>query len=161
TGKSPFGGETLGETFANIVSVTPPRAESVRPDIPGGLGSAIAQCLERDRAGRPQSINELASRLLPFAPPEVARAAGRATRAPAPAPPTALAEKVSPGTASGGSVPRITIPPDAPRTGPTIETGPSWQTSGIAQEVPRRRPRPAVVVAGTAAVLLAAVAVGA
>jgi eukaryotic-like serine/threonine-protein kinase len=66
TGSNPFVGDTLGETFARIVSESPPSLRSARPDVPAGLADVIAQCLERPVAKRVQSVDELAVKLAPF-----------------------------------------------------------------------------------------------
>lgn len=66
TGKNPFIGETIGETFARIVSESPPPIQSLRPDVPPGLAEVIGQCLERAVARRTQTIDHLATKLAPF-----------------------------------------------------------------------------------------------
>jgi serine/threonine-protein kinase len=157
TGKSPFSAETLGATFANIVSLTPPRVERVRPGVPESLGTVIAACLDREREGRPPTIADLASKLAPFAPPppDAARAVQRIARASGtPAPPAENAKRHDP-AALEPTVPSPGQSPPAPA--PVAETGPPWQTSGIGQEIPMRRPRAAALAAGTVGVLLAAV----
>jgi len=73
TGKNPFIGETIGETFARIVSEDAPPIQSLRAEIPAGLAAVIGQCLERSVGARIQTIDGLASKLAPFGP-EDARA---------------------------------------------------------------------------------------
>ncbi len=59
TGISPFSGETVGDTFARIVSETPAPMRERRPELPEGLSAAVAQCLERNVAQRVQSVADL------------------------------------------------------------------------------------------------------
>lgn len=73
TGRNPFIGETIGETFARIVSEDPPPIQSLRADVPGGLAEVVRQCLERTIGARIPTIDSLASKLAPFGP-EDARA---------------------------------------------------------------------------------------
>ncbi len=69
TGVTPFAGETLGQTFARVLSEEPTPIERVRPDVPPALASTIRRCLERDLTLRIQNVGELALGLAPFAPP--------------------------------------------------------------------------------------------
>lgn len=70
TGRGPFVGDTLGETFAHILSDTPVPIRTLRPEVPEGLCIVVAGCLERDPASRIGSVSALATKLLPFAPRE-------------------------------------------------------------------------------------------
>jgi serine/threonine protein kinase len=70
TGISPFLADTLGATFANIVSEPPPPLEQRRPDLPAPLARVILRCLERQRELRVQNVGELASVLVTYAPQE-------------------------------------------------------------------------------------------
>lgn len=92
TGTAPFASDTLGDTFAKIVSEDPEPIARRRPDIPAGLASAVTLCLERRVDRRVQSVVDLASRLAPFGPPgagasvqrivHIARTAGGSTSGP-------------------------------------------------------------------------------
>jgi serine/threonine-protein kinase len=66
TQKNPFVGETIGETFARIVSESPPSIRSLRPEVPLVLADVIGQCLERTVTKRVQAVDELAVKLGPF-----------------------------------------------------------------------------------------------
>jgi eukaryotic-like serine/threonine-protein kinase len=80
TGVQPFNGETIGQTFANVLAEVPRPVTSLRADVPASLAKAISRCLERDLARRVQSVSELATLLVPFAPPEAARSVERIQR---------------------------------------------------------------------------------
>jgi eukaryotic-like serine/threonine-protein kinase len=67
SGISPFMGETLGDTFARIVSESPLPIRQRRPEVPEELAGVINRCLERAVDLRMQSVAELATNLLPFA----------------------------------------------------------------------------------------------
>jgi serine/threonine-protein kinase len=81
TGTSPFLGETVGDTFAKIVSETPVPIQQRRPDVPRALAAAIDQCLQRNLDERVQNVRDLASELLPFASKDAAIAGERIIRA--------------------------------------------------------------------------------
>jgi serine/threonine-protein kinase len=159
TGVSPFQGQSLGDTFARIVSETPPRVSERRPDIPKGVADAIANCLERDLQRRTRSLAVLASALAPFAPPEAALSVERILRVLNPAGGTVAgssetlaapgAEGAVPFTPAGGV--RGSRPDDR------IETGPPWNRSqpGYALAGGRRRGQwtiPTLAAAGVALV---------
>jgi eukaryotic-like serine/threonine-protein kinase len=80
TGISPFVGETLGETFARIVSEDPAPIRGHRPEVPEGLASTIAQCLERRIDRRIPTVARLAELLAPFGGSDAALAAKRVLR---------------------------------------------------------------------------------
>lgn len=85
TGRPPFGGEHLAELMFAIVSAPPAPMRSLRPDLRDGFENVIQRCLEKRRDARFSSIAELATALLPFAPPRslasVERITGVATGA--------------------------------------------------------------------------------
>jgi eukaryotic-like serine/threonine-protein kinase len=68
TGVRPFLGDTLGETFAKILSEPHTPIRELRPEVPEGLARVIGQCLERRLDRRVQSVAALATSLAPFAP---------------------------------------------------------------------------------------------
>ncbi|MDP9150960.1 MAG: protein kinase [Myxococcota bacterium] len=80
TGVCPFAGESLGDTLAKIVSEPAPPITMQRPDLPTSLAAAIHRCLQRRLDARVQSVGELASRILPFAPDEAALSVERIQR---------------------------------------------------------------------------------
>jgi serine/threonine-protein kinase len=67
TGVTPFGGDSLGDIIAKIVSQDPPPIWQLRRDLPPDLVATIGYCLARDPNARVQTIADLATRLAPFA----------------------------------------------------------------------------------------------
>ena len=65
-GKSPFAGNTMGETIGRILLHKPPPIRDKRPDVPEGLEAVIDRCLQRDRDRRFRNVAELALALAPF-----------------------------------------------------------------------------------------------
>ena len=154
TGRSPFAGETLGETLARILSEAPAPLHELRPDVPAGLGAVVARCLERDVERRVQTVAELASRLAPFAPPESALSVERILRMSGSSGETLAAA----GEAVDAASPMIVAPPPSPNAGPPggpLETGPPWLRSH-ASSSRRLGSRWGLVVTAMAAIVLAA-----
>jgi serine/threonine-protein kinase len=154
TGRSPFAGETLGETLARIVSETPAPLHELRPDVPAGLGAAVARCLERDVKRRVQTVAEFAFLLAPFAPPESALSVERILRMSGSSGETLAAV----GAGLDAASPTIAAPSPSPNSGQPggpLETGPPWLRS---HGSPSRRSgsRWGLVVTATAAIVLAA-----
>jgi serine/threonine-protein kinase len=79
-GRCPFIGETLGDTLAKIVSEAPPLVSSRRPELPQGLVAIVHGCLERNLGARIQNVDDLVSKLLPFAPKDASVSADRIRR---------------------------------------------------------------------------------
>ncbi|MGA2448753.1 MAG: protein kinase [Polyangiaceae bacterium] len=69
-GTPPFHADTAGEVFARILTQDPPALGSAKLGVPEGLVKVVAQCLERNVSRRVQSVGDLATKLLPFAPPD-------------------------------------------------------------------------------------------
>jgi serine/threonine-protein kinase len=67
TGQRPFHGATLSALAVAIATEPPSRPSALRPGISSGLEAAILHCLEKDRAARFQSVDELSRALAPFA----------------------------------------------------------------------------------------------
>jgi serine/threonine protein kinase len=59
TGKLPFRGESLGDTFDSILNSAPVAPVRLNPDLPAELESIIAKCLEKDRNLRYQHASEI------------------------------------------------------------------------------------------------------
>ena len=157
THKSPFAGGTIGEIFAKIISTSPSSVQSLRHETPSGLCAAVSSCLERDRQLRPQTVAELASRLVPFASPETALWAERIVRASGT---PVLRLDVQAPAAGGSPVPMPGIG-ESNRTAPGGETAESWQTSKVARPPLSPGTRVAVASALALGVGLAGSAVGA
>jgi hypothetical protein len=147
TGVSPFVGDTIGETFARILSEPPAALRRRRPDVPATLEALIFRCLERDLGRRMPSVVELARQLVPFGSREAAITAERILRMAAPRPPTGSETVLAPG-ADGTAVPQ------------RAETAPAWLQSGSAAHVAGRTRMQAWVVAAVAVVLVAAGVLG-
>jgi serine/threonine-protein kinase len=63
-GAQPFDAPTFGELVIQVVTQPAPPLVA---DVPRGLASAVARCLERDPAARFQTVGDLASAIVPFA----------------------------------------------------------------------------------------------
>jgi len=59
TGKLPFRGESLGDTFDSILNSAPVAPVRLNPDLPAELESIINKCLEKDRNLRYQHASEI------------------------------------------------------------------------------------------------------
>ncbi len=101
SGVSPFMGESLGDTFAKIVSESPIPLRERRPDVPPEFVAIVDQCLQRKVDARIQTVGQLASRLSRFAPKDAAisveriqRISGQARAGTLAAPETMLAPSV-------------------------------------------------------------------
>ncbi|HEX8789536.1 MAG TPA: serine/threonine-protein kinase [Polyangiaceae bacterium] len=70
TGRTAFGGDTIGEIFAAVLRHHPPPMNTVRPDLPEGLVAAVGRCLRRERDERFHDVGELAEAIAPWASPE-------------------------------------------------------------------------------------------
>src|SRR5450432_63007 len=155
TGVAPFAGETIGETFARIISEDPVPVRQLRPEVPEGLAATIAQCLERPIERRLQTVAQLAMQIAPFGAADAAIAAQRVVHVSrsagaAPAGGETLAAP-SPARGSGtNEASSASRPPSA------------WQQSGTSPAPPRPPARAAwaVLVAGTL-IAIVAVAIGA
>lgn len=69
TGKSPFVGESIGDTLARVLASRPEPITQLRRDVPPLLVEAISRCLELDEAKRFQDVSELADALAAFGSP--------------------------------------------------------------------------------------------
>jgi serine/threonine-protein kinase len=68
-GEPPFNGTTVTQISIGVVQQPAPALEKIRPEVPLGLAAAVRRCLEKNRAQRYASIEELAIGLADFAPP--------------------------------------------------------------------------------------------
>jgi serine/threonine-protein kinase len=145
TGISPFVGQTLGDTFARIVSEDPPPIREHRRDVPAGLVAVISRCLERKLDTRIPNVGVLASKLLPFAPKEsgplvesILRVLGRSEQAPA-----VVAETAAAPTAVTSGPLRA----QSSAAAQAVETGPHWLRSTPGRPAVRGKRGPVLVVA--------------
>jgi len=68
TKKRPFGGTTLPQMCAAIITQPPADIRAHRKDVPDALAAAIERCLEKDPTKRFRSLAELAVALAPASP---------------------------------------------------------------------------------------------
>lgn len=67
TGRVPFEGRGLFDTYSRVISGKPPNLRNLFPNLPRGLEATILKCLELDRKKRHQTVAELAAALSEFA----------------------------------------------------------------------------------------------
>jgi serine/threonine-protein kinase len=77
---TPFGGETVPELCAKILTQPPPPLRQLRPDAPPALERVILRCLEKDREARYPNVAALAADLRPFAPARAQHSIDRVSR---------------------------------------------------------------------------------
>jgi serine/threonine-protein kinase len=80
TAKVPFGGDTVPELCAKILTQPPPPLRQLRPDAPPALERVILHCLEKDREARYPNVAALAADLRPFAPARAHHSIDRVSR---------------------------------------------------------------------------------
>lgn len=66
TAQNAFGGTSLPELVANIMTVGPRSLTELRPEVPEGLCRVVYRCLEKEPANRFQNVADLARALVPF-----------------------------------------------------------------------------------------------
>ena len=67
TGKSPFLGQSIGDTLARVLVGQVEPLDIVRPDAPKELAAILSRCLEIDEKKRYQTVAELAHAIAPLA----------------------------------------------------------------------------------------------
>jgi serine/threonine-protein kinase len=155
TGTAPFVGQTLGDTFAKIVTEDPPPIRDLRPDVPAGLATIISRCLERKLEMRIANVGVLASRLLPFAPKDCAPLVDSILRV------LGRSEDTAIGLATAAALPGVETRGSlstGSRASRPVETGPAWLRS--AEKPPTARGRRGVAVFAVAAAVVVSAAVG-
>jgi eukaryotic-like serine/threonine-protein kinase len=159
-GEPPFTGETMGETFARILSESAPPIRRRRPEVPEGLAAVVARCLERDVERRVQTVGHLAVLLAPFAPRHAALSVERIARiAGTPALGALAAAEAAPNPDTMTALPSSGDSGEAYRGRPGVDTSPAWLRSGpIARLRPGGR---AVVIAASLATVLALLGIAA
>jgi eukaryotic-like serine/threonine-protein kinase len=68
TGRPAFQAQSLPLLMTAIMQQQPDSLQQLRPDVPPGLAAVVAQCLEKSVERRYQTVTELVTALLPFAP---------------------------------------------------------------------------------------------
>jgi serine/threonine-protein kinase len=140
TGTGPFGGDSLPEIIAAILTVPPLSMRLRRPDAPAELEAVVLRCLEKEPDARFPNVGELAVALAPFGPARSRMSMDRVVRVIAGRKETSI----SPGV---DIVTRAVLPAlQTPRTDP------SWQTSGVLRSARSGR---RIAVAAVAGVIVA------
>jgi serine/threonine-protein kinase len=159
TGQPPFKGETMGETFVHIVSQPPPSIRRLRPEVPEGLAAVVSGCLDRDVDARIQTIGDLAARLAPFGPKDmallgerIARISASGTIRVAQAEASSAPDTMTATPSSGSHSPR------SPLVGTVPDTGPPWLKSAPVWR--HQRSARAIAIASMIAAALVGAAVG-
>ncbi len=67
-GRPAFQAQSLPLLMTAIMQQQPDSLIQLRPDVPPGLASVVARCLEKSVSARFQAVSELVAALLPFAP---------------------------------------------------------------------------------------------
>ena len=68
-GQPAFSATSLPRLYQAIVAEDPPKLVSLRPDVPPELASLVSRLLSKSRVARPDTADEVAEALLPFAKP--------------------------------------------------------------------------------------------
>jgi serine/threonine protein kinase len=79
-GRPPYRGDSLPQIFMKIMKSRPPKPSSIRADVPSGIDSVVARCLEIDAPDRFQSVAELAWALSAVGTPHARDSAARISR---------------------------------------------------------------------------------
>ena len=66
TAQTPFGGDSLPELCAHVLTQPPPPLSSLREDVPPAVEGAVLRCLEKDPEARFANMAELARALAPY-----------------------------------------------------------------------------------------------
>ncbi len=83
-GACPFdGAQPLADLFVSILERPAQALRERRPEIPEALAATVARLLEKDRDARFQNAGDVATALIPFAPPRARDTAERAASMPA------------------------------------------------------------------------------
>jgi hypothetical protein len=136
TGEKPFAAETMAEIVYMVTQGDAPKMSAKRPELPPGIGDAVARALAREPARRFANVAELAAAIAPFGPARSEISIERIARVLGTAAPAAAAP-----------APRAQAPAPAPAPTPTVATLEDAPTAA-----PRGRGRVAVAVAVVALV---------
>lgn len=137
TGRTPFMGDTLGDTLARIIEGTylPPRV--LRPEVPIALSRVIERCLQRDKERRFANVAELADALAPLGSPRAPELSARVARV--------LGVTITPGLSrsivsitGGSAVSEDAATLAAGQSGSAQQTVSAW-AGGVAARRPSRR----------------------
>jgi eukaryotic-like serine/threonine-protein kinase len=148
TAQAPFQGESVTQLAILVTSHVPPPPSALRGDVPPGLDAVVMRCLEKDRARRYASADELAAALAPF---EDSQAVDRDRASIASIAGTRVSAEATPAVQTT-VLPVVGPRPQAPRGEGTRVSGVSGDTAAPVSSTPealRSRPwKPAVAIAG-------------
>jgi serine/threonine protein kinase len=163
TGALPFEGDSIPDLCTAILHQPPIPLLNAGPDLPARLESVVGRCLTKDVWMRFQSVTQLAHELQPFAAPAARRPrteqasrgmpAGDPLRASTPPPPSA---RVSVESSGGGMALAEPVDRFVTTTGAGVE---SWAPDAAPKGGARHRPL--LVIALSASVVTAALAIAA
>jgi TolB-like protein/Tfp pilus assembly protein PilF len=75
TGRAPFDGRSMLEVMHAVATIDPPRARTLRPDLPPSIDDAIARCMAKDPAARFQTAADLCAAIENTGKPKIQSAA--------------------------------------------------------------------------------------
>jgi serine/threonine-protein kinase len=130
SGASPFDGETMPDLLAAILQDPTPLLRKTRPDVPAGLETIVARCLEKDPDRRYPDVAELTQELAPFGNASSRVSADRVSRVIRPRSPA--------DTRTSAPIVRNAIPsefrPEAPTSGTvTVSASSAWDAAALLQ----------------------------
>jgi serine/threonine-protein kinase len=133
TQRWPFEAETMPELCLKVVTEPPIALNTLRPDVPVGIGAVIERCLEKDLKKRFANAAELASALEPFVHPGSRVLADRARLA------------MGSGSGARSAAPFAASAPSSPAmqgsSGSTPGTSAPWGTDRVVTPNPQPSPR--------------------
>jgi serine/threonine-protein kinase len=138
TAQAPFQGESVTQLAILVTSHAPPPPSALCSDVPPGLDAVVMRCLQKDRANRFASADELAAALAPFQGSKVVdRASISGTRV------SAEASAEASAAVANTVLPVVRPKPPAPRGEGTQVSGVSGDTAApVSSTPPSRRSRP-------------------
>jgi serine/threonine protein kinase len=126
-GQPPFGGQSVPEICATVLTQPPVRISAVRSNVPQGLERAVLRCLEKNPDARYSTVLELAVAIAPYGTPLAQASLERIGR---------MAER--PTTAAGVREDEITLLPPLPDD---YATRVSWPNDDSSNDFMRRIPQ--------------------
>lgn len=161
TGKVPYGGDTVPEVCAQVLTNPPPNPAELNSDVPPELTAVIARCLSKQREGRFDDVAAFAMALVPFGSENASFVAARISRV------LGVTQTVSPSRAvrhtqsnlgaaagAGAATSALGTKSDAVDPGAQTTLGGSANTQEFDLAPPTKKPNGALIGAAAAAILL-------